>query len=467
LHFEFLAKIMKNSAKPGSIRPSDNGDETADQASDVFHRKRVKADSIEAPQWPASALIQDSHKTTAPDHQRHPDGSTDAEESAERLPLHLQQLVEDFYRDNRLNAKNGPCSPGLKAPCDEENDRGQQMTFVHGITGKPLVARRCLVRKNTFALVVQGGGLSQESIIRFYPQQTGIRGVFAWMVWKGLQGVEKEFLIFKLVGANFTNARGRKRKELSDLQKEFKKMKRDPFDRIVPKSITKGAKRPVTSASKRTVPKATGTSRKPHETGGVNLLDLQAGNPHRQIHDNRVSTSSGGEVVDLTEGAPAIKRSATPIKSEPLASSAIVEQLPGRVDVSFQPTKSAGLSGLSRTSTTISGSTRPVSFLPNHMRENTFFAFVNESNIANRTRRFDTCDSVGKLFLQADVSGLVQKSDEEAALSLSIPGRNSLLVIPNKDNESFEELVEAIASARCWKKGQSCASCRLEVRSYG
>jgi hypothetical protein len=95
----------------------------------------------------------------------------------------------------------------------------------------------------------------------------------------------------------------------------------------------------------------------------------------------------------------------------------------------------------------------------------TFFHFTNDSDEIKRTRRFGTCNSVGKLFLQAEIGGLVQKSDEEAALSLVVSGTKRL-VVPNKDDESFKELIEAIASAEIWKE-QEGVECRVEVRAYG
>lgn len=64
----------------------------------------------------------------------------------------------------------------------------------------------------------------------------------------------------------------------------------------------------------------------------------------------------------------------------------------------------------------------------------------------------------------------MRRSDVEAALSLTIPGYSGLLVIPNKDEDSFKELVYAITDAQCWqkgRKGQESVACTVEVRRYG
>ena len=84
-----------------------------------------------------------------------------------------------------------------------------------------------------FALVVEGGSLPRASIIRFYQRATGVRGISAWMVWKGLEGVERSFLVFKLVGASFVNAEGKSRKELLHIQSSFQRTKKDAFIRVV------------------------------------------------------------------------------------------------------------------------------------------------------------------------------------------------------------------------------------------
>jgi hypothetical protein len=88
----------------------------------------------------------------------------------------------------------------LKSSGFEENGLGKPISLVHERTGEPLEAKKCLIRNKNPALIIDGPGLSQASIIRFYQRATGIGVINAWMVWKGLEGVERGFLIFKACG---------------------------------------------------------------------------------------------------------------------------------------------------------------------------------------------------------------------------------------------------------------------------
>jgi hypothetical protein len=174
--------------------------------------------------------------------------------------------MDQFGRQNSLSARNGPCAQGLKSSGVEENGLGKLISLVHGRTGEPLEAKKCLVRNKNPALIVDGPGLSQASIIRFYPRATGIGGISAWMVWKGLEGVERGFLIFKFVGTSFTNADGQRRKELLDLQSSCKRTKKDAFIPIKAK--------PATRSTKLTV--GITTSGEPKDTGNIRALQQAA-----------------------------------------------------------------------------------------------------------------------------------------------------------------------------------------------
>lgn len=123
--------------------------------------KKIKAESIELP---APMRSMDSISTSGGvDEQEEPE---DPDDSVEKLPDHLQKLVDEFCSQYSLYAKNGPCCQMLRSSGVEENDSGKSIIFVQGSTGERLEARRCLVRKNNFALVVDGHSLSQSSIIR-------------------------------------------------------------------------------------------------------------------------------------------------------------------------------------------------------------------------------------------------------------------------------------------------------------
>jgi hypothetical protein len=385
-------------------------------------------------------------------------------DSTGQLPLHLQKMVDAFYVVNVLNAKNGPCSPTLKASEIEMDDLGKLNIFVHGRTGEPLEARRYLIRKSKYVLVVSGPSLPRSSIIRCYPRETGVRGITAWMVWKGLEGVERNFLIFKVVGTSFTLVDGKKRKELSNLQNNFKGLKRDPFVQPKAKFTRKKLAKQAADASEREKPRDVDTTEKLQQSNVRNLPNFQVGNSGRFTKTAGAFKGPAGDLVDVSEDSHAMRsvtstvkygKFASALNPKPNAESAIV---PSKV---AEPAASSSHGD----AVTKLGSPPSIKLLPLSKREKTFFCFVNSSDEVKRTRRFDTCDSVGKLFLQAEVGGLVQKSDEEAALSLVVPGTRSL-VVPNKDDESFKELVEAIAGAEILKKGQESASCRVEVRAY-
>jgi len=198
------------------------------------------------------------------------------------------------------------------------------------------------------------------------------------------------------------------------------------------------------------------------------LPGVQAGQLRFRAGESSASKGSGEELVDLTEEDGALARVTSMLKTENSPSPAVPERVSQQVTNTNGPTKSAALYHQIDSTTKLPLGRGPfVSLISIRVRESTSFCFINASNELNRTRQFDTCDSVGKLFLQADVGSIVQKSDEEAALSLNIPGNNRPLIIPNKDEESFKELVEAIANARCWEDGGESAKCRVEVRRYG
>jgi hypothetical protein len=176
-------------------------------------------------------------------------------------------------------------------------------------------------------------------------------------------------------------------------------------------------------------------------------------------------------MIDLTEEAHASTSVKGSAKKEEVASADVLQPKPHQASNSVA-LKDSTVS-YCRRDTSTKRSADP-SFFPSelisYIRENTLFSFINSSHEVSRTRRFDTCDTAGRLFLQADVGGLVRRSDEEAALSLTIPGYSRLLVIPNKDENSFKELVDAITDAQCWQKGQEgqeSAACTVEVGRYG
>jgi len=154
--------------------------------------------------------------------------SSGAVEPTGQLPRHLQKMIDAFHAVNFLSAKNGPCSPTLKGSGFEMDHLGKSNIFVHGRTGEPLEARKYLLHKGKYVLVVSGPGLPKSSIIRCLPRETGVKGVTAWAVWKGLEGLERNFLIFKVVETSFTVG-GKRRKELLTMQGNFKAQKRDPL----------------------------------------------------------------------------------------------------------------------------------------------------------------------------------------------------------------------------------------------
>lgn len=173
--------------------------EEENDAKDVHSSKRVKLSSaVVVCQKPSLGFQQEQ------------DERRDPAESADKMPGHVQKMVDAFYDLNVLNTKNGHCSQILKASEYEANHLGRSIIFVHGRTGDPLEARSCLVRKGEYALVVSGPSLPKSSIIRCHPRETGIRGISAWVVWKGLEGVERNFLIFKFVRTSFTIASGKR-----------------------------------------------------------------------------------------------------------------------------------------------------------------------------------------------------------------------------------------------------------------
>jgi hypothetical protein len=390
-------------------------------------------------------------------------------ESAGQLPRHLQNMIDAFHAVNVLSARNGPCSLTLKASESEMYHLGRSKTFFHGRTGEPLEAKKYLVRKGRFVLVANGPSLAKSSIIRCLPKETGVQGIAAWAVWKGLEGMERNFLIFKVVGTSFTFG-GKRRKELLTLQNHFKAQKRDPFIpakvKITRKKQAKQAKQhshPSTSEKGREVDYYD-TTDELESSDSRNLSDMQAGHLEDFNKKPGACQSSPRYLVDLTEESHVLASGAIPVGYGKASSTSIHETVAESTNVPSQEADSTASSSPKDPARQL-GSSPLFDLLPLRKRENTLFSFINDSDEVSRTRRFGTCDSVGKLFLQAEIGGLVQKADEEAALSLVVSGAKRL-VVPNRDDESFRELIEAIASAEIWE-GQEVGDCRVEVRAYG
>jgi hypothetical protein len=176
-------------------------------------------------------------------------------------------------------------------------------------------------------------------------------------------------------------------------------------------------------------------------------------------------------MIDLTEEAHASTNVKGSAKKEKVASADVLQPKPHQASNSVTLKDSTVSYSRRDTSTKRSAD---LSFFPSelisYIRENTLLSFIKNSHEVSRTRRSDTCDTAGKLFLQADVGGLMRRSDEEAALSLTISGYSRLFVIAKKDGDSFKELVDAITDAQRWQKGQEgqeSAACTVEVRRYG
>lgn len=438
------------------------------RAKDFSCKKRRKLDSAEALTQSMSTQLPSSENVNTLDFPREQERYKRLDGSADKLPHHLEKLVDEFRTQYSLYAKNGPCSQMLKASGTEENVLGRSVIFVHGRTGEPVEVRRCRIHANIFAVVIDGPSLPQSCIIRPYPRATGVRGISACMVWKGLEGVERGFLIFKLVGGySFTNTEGKGRKELLDFQNRFKELTSDPFVRVATKPTMPRIARSPTDASPSKEPKNAGIVGKVQRMDKSKFPALRAGQLRRGTGDKTAFKGPERELIDLSEGVDALAGVVGTVKNEELASSSVLERNPQQTAISTKFTGST--TSFSQDTAVTRLSTGDLSFVPSlytPKRESPLLCFKNDSNKITRMRPFFICDTMGKLFLQADVAGLVRKSDEETALSLTIPGTERPLVIPNKDEESFKELVAAIGNSQCWNESEGTASCRVEVRRY-
>jgi hypothetical protein len=294
-----------------------------------------------------------------------------------QLPRHLQKMIDAFYVVNILSAKNGPCSPTLKDSEFEMDNLVKSNIIVHGRTAEPLQARRYWVRKGKYVLVVSGPGLSKSSIIRCLPRETGVQDITAWAVWKGLEGMERKFLIFKVVGTTFKLC-GKGRKGLLTLQNSFKAQKRDPF--VLPKvkfTRNKLAKQ-VLAASKSKEGREVDMTNKLPQPDRRNLPDLQAGDLEELTKKN------GGfkrHLIDLS-GDDVLEGVTIPVMSGNTASASILEPIADLTNVASRVAESSASSSPGDAITKL-GCPPSVDLLPLHQRENTYFSFVNDSDEIN------------------------------------------------------------------------------------
>jgi hypothetical protein len=382
---------------------------------------------------------------------------------AKDLPPHLQKLVLNFCRDNKVNSEIGPCTKKLGSATIEKTEQGKPIAFVHGRTGENLEARKCRIRGGYFALVVEGGGLTQASIIRSLPRSTGVGGITAWMVWNGLSGVDRRFLVFKLFGTSFTNPDGKKRKELVKLQNNFKQQKKDPFVRVKPKATRKKSSNPGASSKSFGAPSQTNILQ--HSQSKTTQASLSANAIDKAVGSGNDDASDGHarQLVDRPKRRDSLGDLVKDEKDVEMHSD--IEEQPMDEGI-LQPSSDTMLrqdnsASAPATITIPHPNENPMS---NEMRNNTILSFLESSGEIKRRRRVGTCDTIGKLFLQAELAGIVRKDDDEAALTLTV--EDLKLVVPNNDNESFQELVTALSGRVCWKDGQQKASCVVNVERY-
>jgi hypothetical protein len=221
------------------------------------------------------------------------------------------------------------------------------------------------------------------------------------------------------------------------------------FVQVTIKATMPRIARSPTGASPNREPKNAGTIDKVQRTDKSNFPGLGAELLQRDRGDEAAFKGSDRELVDLTEDVDVLIGMAGTVKNEELASSPISELTPQQAAISTKATGFATSADQDITVTRLStGSLQLVPCLSIPKRESTLFCFNNDSNEITRMRPFATCDTVGKIFPQADVAGLVRKLDEETALYLTILGTERLLIVPSKDDESFKELVEAIGNVQ-------------------
>lgn len=81
-----------------------------------------------------------------------------------------------------------------------------------------------------------------------------------------------------------------------------------------------------------------------------------------------------------------------------------------------------------------------------HLRDTTTFVFLNSfDQEKRRPQAFSHCDSVRKLFMHATIAGLIEKSDDAAALSVSMRGSTEDPIPVMRNNESdFDDLLQSL-----------------------
>ena len=106
--------------------------------------------------------------------------------------------------------------------------------------------------------------------------------------------------------------------------------------------------------------------------------------------------------------------------------------------------------------------------LDSHILNNAVMLFYAKKAETPRVRLLSACNSVEKLFAQAQAGDVFEQSAGRAnVLSIRLPGLQRPIHVVEEDEEDFDRMIEAIKTIECWSEeaGEITGSCTVEIRA--